>query len=489
MSEKLHNDEFDVKRTDGNVLSGDSNKIKLKITSYAVMMEVQEAYMKEERAAKEKEKKDLEQQLENEDLSRKERREIKKNISYLADDLEIMTDVYAAFSKSRQRFMEIAKKALKLPEENLKQLAENGSIEIEGEKINIEEAMKETQSILTDTMENEDVFSSVDSNLIRQEVERAMNEEEKDEVTGKINNASDFIESKLNENPDTFDDIVKAASAGVKENVDEVKKDEITFADADDIFNRARNITIEPPKKAEKPLENIPTPLNKGIEFDFPTGEWNTQSTDDEKDEEEAKTPIENNESIFGQDQPTAPEYNIPNTTQNQNVSETERRYTTLGKVHNNQSVDFGGDTTFEQLLTSRQERLNEKSKKVSSLRTEVDTLEQTKKEKEKRLDEATRKKEQEDAEMVTITKHLEELKRLDEEEAKLSSEETTLNDRKSELNSEISGYDEKIDEIEKQNATNLEKYRALQEEINKYIKGKTSDDDIQYGGVGGRTM
>ena len=70
MSEKLHNEEFDVKQVDGNVLSGDSNKIKLKITSYAVIMEVQEAFMKEEIAAKEQEKKDLEQQLGNEELSR-----------------------------------------------------------------------------------------------------------------------------------------------------------------------------------------------------------------------------------------------------------------------------------------------------------------------------------------------------------------------------------------------------------------------------------
>ena len=61
--------------------------------------------------------------------------------------------------------------------------------------------------------------------------------------------------------------------------------------------------------------------------------------------------------------------------------------------------------------------------------------------------------------------------------------------DRKSELNIEINGYDEKIDEIEKQNAANLEKYRAMQEEINKYIKGKTPDDDGQYGGAGGRRM
>ena len=459
MSEKLHNDEFDVKRTDGNVLSGDSNKIKLKITSYAVMMEVQEAYMKEERAAKEKEKKDLEQQLENEDLSRKERREIKKNISYLADDLEIMTDVYAAFSKSHQRFMEIAKKALKLPEENLKQLAENGSIEIEGEKINIEEAMKETQSILTDTMENEDVFSSVDSNLIRQEVERAMNEEEKDEVTGKINNASDFIESKLNENPDTFDDIVKAASAGVKENVDEVKKDEITFADADDIFNRARNITIESPKKAEKPLENIPTPLNKGIDFDFPTGEWT---------DIEGKTAKEE-----------TPNFDVPASPTNQD-----------------DSISFDNDSSIKDLLDNL-ERQNQElitkgeeiDRSISSRQQEqVEAKEKRQKAMEER-EEAKRKAEETKKQIQLIESYkprMEELRRANSEQERINREKEeqlkTETANLTSINLETKGYEDET----KMYAEETSKYLEQLKNLRKEFTGETNDTQMT---SGGRTM
>lgn len=459
MSEKLHNDEFDVKRTDGNVLSGDSNKIKLKITSYAVMMEVQEAYMKEEIVAKEKEKKDLEQQLENEDLSRKERREVKKNISYLADDLEIMTDVYAAFSKSRQRFMEIAKKALKLPEENLKQLAENGSIEIEGEKINIEEAMKETQSILTDTMENEDVFSSVDSNLIRQEVERAMNEEEKDEVTGKINNASDFIESKLNENPDTFDDIVKAASAGVKENVDEVKKDEITFADADDIFNRARNITIEPPKKAEKPLENIPTPLNKGIDFDFPTGEW---------------TDIEGK---------TAKE-------------ETPYFYVPASPTNQDDSISFDNDSSIKDLLDNL-ERQNQElitkgeeiDRSISSRQQEqVEAKEKRQKAMEER-EEAKRKAEETKKQIQLIESYkprMEELRRANSEQERINREKEeqlkTETANLTSINLETKGYEDET----KMYAEETSKYLEQLKNLRKEFTGETNDTQMT---SGGRTM
>lgn len=459
MSEKLHNDEFDVKRTDGNVLSGDSNKIKLKITSYAVMMEVQEAYMKEEIVAKEKEKKDLEQQLENEDLSRKERREVKKNISYLADDLEIMTDVYAAFSKSRQRFMEIAKKALKLPEENLKQLAENGSIEIEGEKINIEEAMKETQSILTDTMENEDVFSSVDSDLIKQEVERAMNEEEKDEVTGKINKTSDFIESKLNENPDTFDDIVKTASAGVKENVDEVKKDEITFADADDIFNRARNITIESPKKAEKPLENIPTPLNKGIDFDFPTGEWT---------DIEGKTAKEE-----------TPNFDVPASPTNQD-----------------DSISFDNDSSIKDLLDNL-ERQNQElitkgeeiDRSISSRQQEqVEAKEKRQKAMEER-EEAKRKAEETKKQIQLIESYkprMEELRRANSEQERINREKEeqlkTETANLTSINLETKGYEDET----KMYAEETSKYLEQLKNLRKEFTGETNDTQMT---SGGRTM
>ena len=459
MSEKLHNDEFDVKRTDGNVLSGDSNKIKLKITSYAVMMEVQEAYMKEEIVAKEKEKKDLEQQLENEDLSRKERREVKKNISYLADDLEIMPDVYAAFSKSRQRFMEIAKKALKLPEENLKQLAENGSIEIEGEKINIEEAMKETQSILTDTMENEDVFSSVDSNLIRQEVERAMNEEEKDEVTGKINKTSDFIENKLTENPDTFDDIVKATSAGVKKNVDEVKKDEITFADADDIFNRARNITIEPPKKAEKPLENIPTPLNKGIDFDFPTGEWT---------DIEGKTAKEE-----------TPNFDVPASPTNQD-----------------DSISFDNDSSIKDLLDNL-ERQNQElitkgeeiDRSISSRQQEqVEAKEKRQKAMEER-EEAKRKAEETKKQIQLIESYkprMEELRRANSEQERINREKEeqlkTETANLTSINLETKGYEDET----KMYAEETSKYLEQLKNLRKEFTGETNDTQMT---SGGRTM
>ncbi len=54
MNETIHNDDYDVKLIDGDAtnsndpIKGNYNKIKLKILTRAVMLEVQEAYMKEE---------------------------------------------------------------------------------------------------------------------------------------------------------------------------------------------------------------------------------------------------------------------------------------------------------------------------------------------------------------------------------------------------------------------------------------------------------
>ena len=221
MSEKkLDNAEYKVKRTDGNVLSGDSNKIKLKITSYAIIMEVQEAYMqeeiKEEIKAQEEKQKELEQKLENDNLSFKEKREIKKELSFISEELNIRNEIYAEFSKSRKRFLELAKKALKLPEENLKQLGETGWLEIEGEKVNIDKEYEDIQNKLMDAQDNEIVFTNVDTDAIKEEVERAMGEKDK-EVPSEYANNGDFISQHIT--ADNFDESVHAAAEDIKEAV------------------------------------------------------------------------------------------------------------------------------------------------------------------------------------------------------------------------------------------------------------------------------
>ena len=454
MSEKLHNEDFDVIRVDGNVISGDSNKIKLKMISYGIVMEVQETFMQEELEKQNEELNKLEAGATNTALTEEEKTIINENIESLRGQIESLNKVYEEFSNARQRFMEVAKKALKVHEENIEQMKENDKELAEEPKMSVDFSDYEKAQTVLEDAQDANIFSNVDSEAIKEEVNRVMTDTRtlKDEDLKEYENDGDWFAKNMI--PDVFAGVVHGGTEDVQENLKQ-----------------------QEPEKMSK--ANIEADLDKYLGGATPT---------DAKDEE-AKKPVENNGPIFGQEQPKETDYDIPNPTQNKNYSETERRYTTLGKGNNSQGVSFDGDTSFQQFLTSRQEGLNEKSKAISSLRTEVGTLEQTAKDKKERLAEATRKSEQDAADMASMAKQLEELKRLDEEEAKLSSEETTLNDRKSELNIEINGYDEKIDEIEKQNAANLEKYRAMQEEINKYIKGKTPDDDGQYGGAGGRRM
>ena len=56
VKEKQDNEEFKVISMDQEVIKGDANKLKLLITSYAAIMEVQDTYMQEEIKTKEAEK-------------------------------------------------------------------------------------------------------------------------------------------------------------------------------------------------------------------------------------------------------------------------------------------------------------------------------------------------------------------------------------------------------------------------------------------------
>lgn len=476
VKEKQDNEEFKVISMDQEVIKGDANKLKLLITSYAAIMEVQDAYMQEEIKTKEKEAERIEAQIASGNLTEAGVENKKEELAALTDQIRSLKEVYDKFSESRTRFMDLAKKALRLPSANFEQLAAKGYTMISGEKIELSSlasSYETAQKTLTDE-ENVDVFSNINNEDIKKEIERVINEEVyTDDNTGKEKPVKDY---NINEvDADSFDKNTLELANFVKSNIDDKNNKEL---------NEAGSEIFEEALKAAK--ANDDTKDKKTAE----------EAQNDHEDEQEYDEELDNQTKIIPIDIPfgDSAEYEgdwaeSDMTKDNQEQEASNRHYTTLRQTdqNNKKTVDFNGDTAFQQFLASRQEGLSEKSSAISSLRTEVDTLEQTAKDKKERLAEATRKSEQDAADMEIMAKQLEELKRLDEEENKLSSEETKLNDRKSELNSEISGYDEQIDVIEKQNAANLEKYKAMQEEINKYIKGKTPDDDGQYGGAGGR--
>ena len=239
--DKFNNDEWRIIGINDEVLSGDSNKIKLKMVSYAVIMEVQEAYMKQEISEKEEEAKKLKEKMAASKLDKSEKREILSNIKKLNTELKSMYDTLLKFSEARIRFNDIARRALRLPEENFKHLVNDGWIEIEGndnekEKISLEE-MQSSLDSAQNAMVNkagDDIFSSVDTEAIRQAVEETMNEPFKDNKT--YGEALVGELSKDSAKDSVFDDAIKDVGKVVKGEVEKAKEDEIKPVDTDSIF-------------------------------------------------------------------------------------------------------------------------------------------------------------------------------------------------------------------------------------------------------------
>lgn len=462
MSEKkLDNAEYKVKRTDGNVLSGDSNKIKLKITSYAIIMEVQEAYMqeeiKEEIKAQEEKQKELEQKLENDNLSFKEKREIKKELSFISEELNIRNEIYAEFSKSRKRFLELAKKALKLPEENLKQLGETGWLEIEGEKVNIDKEYEDIQNKLMDAQDNEIVFTNVDTDAIKEEVERAMGEKDK-EVPSEYANNGDFISQHIT--ADNFDESVHAAAEDIKEAVDDKKTEEITDKDLDDLFENVRALSTEEPKatKEEPTIEFNPF-KPKDTKTESPTIDFNVPPIASETGEWTIPQPTNDNKSFAGFDNDKSIESFIK------------------GLEDRNAS------------LKSHGEELNSKISEVKAERTEAtNKQEQAKREREeakKRKDEVKRQ-----IELFNSYKpKMDELRKANEEQEKLNSDKEAELKKENEalaaINSETTTIETETAAYDEETSKALEELKKLRAEF----AGTGYDSGDTQMTSGGRTM
>lgn len=232
MSEKLHNDEYDVKRRDGNAIGGDSNKIKLKMISYAIVMEVQEAFMQEELEKQNEELNQIREDANNSTLTTEEQNVINQNIESLKADIDSMKKVYEEFTKARTRFTEISKRALKVHEDNIKQMKENDKEISEESELKVDmSSYKEAQKVLDDA-QSKDIFSSVDSDAIKEEVNRAMNEKT---IDGSKENNSDLIAQNITS--DNFEETINSIVQDVKATPRE--QTILPTTSADDIFDNS----------------------------------------------------------------------------------------------------------------------------------------------------------------------------------------------------------------------------------------------------------
>lgn len=431
MSEKLDNEEFRVVGLDNlEVIKGDANKLKLLITSYATIMEVQDAYIQKDLDEKKNKQQELEEKVASGNLEKNELKAAKKDLSLLKQEVRSLEDAYREFSEARQRFLALAKKALKLPKENFEQLAQDGWIKIEDENKKQEiidlqrlaEAQEDVQSTLIDEKDN-DIFSSVDSNLIKEEVEKMMN---RDITSSK--NYGDTVARNID--ADNFDETVSEIAEDIKNEVDERKANEVTPDLMKDLFTKQEKPTSEPEQDEKSDTPDSPT-----IDFNIPsiagkTGEW---------------TPV----------QPPA--------------------------TNENKSFEgFDGDTSIENFikdLEDRNERLKshgeELNSKISNVKEEqtkaAEKQEQAKREREeakKRKDEVKRQ-----IELFNSYKpKMDELRKANEEQEKLNSDKeaelkkenealATINSETTAIETETAAYDEEASQ-------SLEELRRLRAEF-----------------------
>ena len=434
--ERLHDDEYDVKWTDGNVTSGDSNKIKLKMTSYAIIMEVQKAFMQEELEKQKEELDRLESVDTNTALTEEEHTIINENIESLRNQIESLTEVYEEFSNARQRFMEIAKKALKVHEENIEQMKANSYYLEKEPEMSVDFSDYEKAQTVLEDAQNANIFSNVDSEAIKEEVNRVMAEKDSnalsDEDKDYENNGNYFVQNVTSDN---FERVVSTAAKEINE---ELKEQE--------------------PEKMSK--DDIKADLDKFLGGTTPI---NT----DNKDKEETNP-------IFDQEQPIEPEYDE------------------LG-------VDFNSDKSIESFikgledrnasLKSHGEELNSKISEVKAERTEAtNKQEQAKREREeakKRKDEVKRQ-----IELFNSYKpKMDELRKANEEQEKLNSDKEAELKKENEalaaINSETTTIETETAAYDEETSKALEELKKLRAEF----AGTGYDSGDTQMTSGGRTM
>ena len=454
IEEKQNNEEFKVISMDPEVIKGDANKLKLLITSYATIMEVQDAYMQEEIEAKEEEAKRVEAQIASGKLTEAGVESKKEELAALTDQIRGLKEVYDKFSESRTRFMDLAKKALRLPSENFKQLAEKGYTQISDEKIELSSlasSYETAQKTLTDE-ENVDVFSNINNEDIKKEIERVINEEVyTDDKTGEEKPVKDY---NINEvDADKFDEVATKLATDAKKNIDIVKVGRKIFNDALTTADAAKS-------NDKKTAEEAQTDHEDGQEY----GEVDIQ----------AKT-IPITVSFGDEDAATYEGIWAADSINFDDDKSIESFIEDLKKK--NESLKAHGEELSSQISSVKEEQIKAAEKQEQAIKDRDDA--------KKRSDNARRQ-----IELFNSYKpQMDELRRANEEQAKINSDKEAELQKENEtlatINSEIYAIETETAAYDEEASQSLEELIRLRAEFagTKY----PGDDDGQYGGAGGR--
>lgn len=248
-------DDFELKQSPEETYAGDANKIKLKIASYATILEVERAYLEEKRNELAKQ---IAENSAGKDASAEEKAKSVEKIQEIIEELKDVNSTLESFMEKREKFLDIAKKALRLPESNLNELEKNGKTVFKGETISkealeskLDVSFEEAQKPLINEENNEPIFSSIDPTVIREEVEKAIysNEKGEDGLT-----AADYIDKNLTDK--NFASETTYAVGNIKEKLEQpISEDTInSMFDAEGAVEP--EITPQDDKDhVEKPLE------------------------------------------------------------------------------------------------------------------------------------------------------------------------------------------------------------------------------------------
>ena len=491
MDEKLNNEDFVVKRVDGNVLDGDSNKIKLKMVSFTTVMEVQEEFI-------ERELNSMKTEMEEARNAGDDKRADKIFADYYG-----MITIRNDFLESKKRFMSIAKKALKLPERNLEELASKGVTEYKGEKISMEDINSAAKENEMDT----NAFANIDSEAIKKEVENV------------INRQGDYIAENVN--ADNFEGTVKIASDEVIKNIDEKQSEKATSNDADatkpeedtkitkddlaDIFANPDLVKADDgmvdnksdsSKEKEEPVEKEETSMFSNAE---PAVEGTVEETKVEEKgiaDNTYSMSTENN-SLFTQQDAFMP-YNDSDIFKNatfapaigmndEPVKEEEVKTTdeNTSKVEDSSAIDFGNDKSMQELLESLQKsnqelesRSQELTSSISSAKSQVDVATKAKTEAERERDAAKEKAEEAKRQVDLFKSYMPKI----QDERRLQAErKKTIQGQEEELQKtkdELASINNATDVYKKDTDRFNEDYANYLEELRKLRSSLTGDSD-----------
>ena len=263
MDNRQNNQDFTLVSAPGQSLSGNANKIKLKMVSYDAILEVQAAFMEEEFLKKQEEWSKNTEEVKSVETGE----EIKDALIRSAKLSKELTDMQVALEELEDynaKFMDMAKKALKLPNANLEELVATGKTTLDGKEVtkediskdidissvvNLDNAVEKGESVLK-TPDNKSIFSDIDSDEIRRQVEEVINSDEKvkDGLT-----FTDYVDQKVNDDK-TFDTAVSFLAGESKDELDDkIANPEF---EADDL----KNMFDEEPEKTvvkEQPTQEV----------------------------------------------------------------------------------------------------------------------------------------------------------------------------------------------------------------------------------------